>query len=45
MLLNMDATRRRLGFLRDDPHVSLTVLAGGSWYCHITLERDEDFSD
>ncbi len=45
MLLDMDATRRRLGFLRDDPHVSLTVLAEGDWYRHITLERDEDFSD
>ncbi len=36
ILLNMDAGRRRLDFMRRDPRVSLTVLADGNWYRHIT---------
>ena len=46
ILLNMDATRARLGHLRRDPRVSLTVLDKDSWYTHVTLtgvvERLED---
>jgi PPOX class probable F420-dependent enzyme len=38
VLLSMDGTRRRLGYLRRDPRVSMTVLDEGSWYRHITLE-------
>jgi PPOX class probable F420-dependent enzyme len=38
VLLNMDAGRKRLDFLRHDPHVSVTVLDESSWYRHITLE-------
>jgi PPOX class probable F420-dependent enzyme len=37
ILLNMDATRARLGHLRRDPRVSLTVLDKDSWYTHVTL--------
>ncbi len=37
VLLNMDATRVRLGHLRRDPRVSLTVLDKESWYTHVTL--------
>src|SRR5256885_6014656 len=37
VLLNMDATRRRLGHMRADPRVALTVLAKGSWYSHVSL--------
>jgi len=37
ILLNMDATRARLGHLRHDPRVSLTVLDMDSWYSHVTL--------
>lgn len=40
VLLSMDGTRRRLEFLRHDPRVSLTVLAEGNWYRHITLEGE-----
>jgi hypothetical protein len=27
----------RLGYLRANPHVSLTVLEDGNWYHHVTL--------
>ncbi|GEL48182.1 PPOX class F420-dependent enzyme [Cellulomonas hominis] len=37
VLLNLDATRVRLGHLRRDPRVSLTVLDAESWYTHLTL--------
>jgi PPOX class probable F420-dependent enzyme len=37
VLVNMDASRRRLGYLRADPRVSLTVLDGEDWYTHVTL--------
>ncbi len=46
ILLNMAATRARLGHIRRDPRVSLTVLDEDSWYSHVTLtgvvERIED---
>ncbi len=46
ILLNMAATRARLGHIRRDPRVSLTVLDEDSWYSHVTLtgvvERLED---
>ena len=49
MLLNMDATRKRLEHLRRDPRVSLTVLQKDDWYTHVTLfgvvERLEDDPD
>ena len=37
VLLNMDASRRRLEFMRRDPRVSLTVLDRESWYRHVSL--------
>ena len=37
VLLNMEDTRVRLGHLRADPRVSLTVLSEGGWYRHVTL--------
>lgn len=37
VLLNMDDTRVRLGHLRRDPRVSLTVLDEGNWYTHVSL--------
>ena len=37
VLLNMDASRKRLGYLRADPRVSLTILAADSWYKHVSL--------
>src|SRR5437867_2547863 len=49
VLLNMDETRVRLGFMRRDPRISLTVLDADSWYRHVTLmgrvERIEEDSD
>lgn len=48
VLVNMDARRKRLAWLRSDPRVSLTVLAEGGWYSHISLQgqvavwRDDD---
>ncbi len=36
ILLNMDETRARLGHLRRDPRVSLTVL-DDDWYTHVSL--------
>lgn len=37
VLVNMDETRRRLDFLRDDPNIALTVLDEGNWYRHVSL--------
>ena len=52
VLLNMDASRVRLGHLRRDPRVSLTVLDEDSWYTHVTLSgvverfvEDADLAD
>lgn len=50
ILLNLDAGRKRLEHMRNDPRVSLTVLDGDSWYSHISLQGtvtispDEDMS-
>jgi Pyridoxamine 5'-phosphate oxidase len=38
VLVNMDAGRRRLAYLRADPRVSLTVLDSGDWYTHVSLQ-------
>jgi PPOX class probable F420-dependent enzyme len=52
VLLNMEDTRLRLGFMRRDPRVALTVLAGEGWYRHVSLlgrivsiEEDDDLAD
>lgn len=37
VLLNMDDTRVRLGHLRRDPRISLTVLDEAGWYTHVSL--------
>jgi PPOX class probable F420-dependent enzyme len=38
VLLNMEDTRLRLGFMRRDPRVALTVLDGDDgWYAHVSL--------
>lgn len=37
VLVNMDEGRARLENLRRDPRVSLTVLAEGDWYTHVSL--------
>ena len=37
VLLNMDASRRRLRHMQDDPRVALTVLDVESWYRHVSV--------
>ena len=37
ILVNMDASRLRLGNMRRDPRVSLTVTDGPEWYRQLTL--------
>jgi PPOX class probable F420-dependent enzyme len=37
VLLNMDASRRRLGHMRADPRVALTILDEQGWYSHVSL--------
>ena len=37
VLVNMDASRQRLGHMRNDPRVSLTVLEARNWYRHVSL--------
>lgn len=38
VLLGLDATRVRLKHMRADPRISLTVLAEGDWYTHVSLQ-------
>jgi PPOX class probable F420-dependent enzyme len=38
VLVNMDATRKRLENMRADPRVSLTVMGKDNWYQQVTLE-------
>ncbi len=52
VLLNMDESRLRLGYLRENPAVALTVLAADDWYRHVSLlgrvvsiEEDEGLRD
>jgi PPOX class probable F420-dependent enzyme len=52
VLLNMEDTRVRLGYMRANPQVSLTVLEDGNWYHHVTLmgtivsiDEDPDLCD
>jgi PPOX class probable F420-dependent enzyme len=37
VLVNMDAGRKRLAHLREDPRVSLTVLGKDDWSRHVSL--------
>jgi PPOX class probable F420-dependent enzyme len=37
VVLNMDVTRVRLGHMRADPRVALTVLDEAGWYSHVSL--------
>jgi PPOX class probable F420-dependent enzyme len=52
VLLNMDASRLRLRFMRRDPRAALTALGADSWYSHVSLigrivaiEDDPDLRD
>lgn len=37
VLVNMDEGRKRLGHVRNDPRVTLTVLDSDNWYTHISI--------
>ncbi|AEG45143.1 TIGR03618 family F420-dependent PPOX class oxidoreductase [Isoptericola variabilis] len=45
VLLNLDATRKRLDHLRKEPRVGLTVLDGENWYHHVSLRGTVDLVD
>jgi PPOX class probable F420-dependent enzyme len=53
VLLNMEDSRLRLGYMRRDPRVALTILGGeDGWYSHVSLlgkivsiDDDEDLAD
>ena len=38
LLLNLDAGRARLRHLQANPQVSLTALAEGDWYTHVSVQ-------
>ncbi len=38
ILVNMDESRKRLDYLREDPRVSLTVLDSDGWHSHVSLQ-------
>ncbi len=38
VLLGLDAQRARLQHLRHDPRISLTALATGDWYTHVSVQ-------
>ena len=40
LLLNLDASRARLRHLKANPKVSLTALAEGDWYTHVSVQGD-----
>jgi PPOX class probable F420-dependent enzyme len=52
VLLNLDSERVRLGHIRRDPRIALTVLDGDDWGSHVSLQLsvtavtdDGDLSD
>ncbi|HEY0452174.1 PPOX class F420-dependent oxidoreductase [Actinophytocola sp.] len=45
ILVNMDEGRKRLGYLRANPRVSLTVLDGDDWYTHVSLQGHAELRD
>lgn len=52
VLVSMDASRRRLEHMRDDPRVSLTVIDADDWYHHVSfrgrvtkLEADDGLAE
>ncbi len=46
LLVNMDESRRRLDYLRQDPRVSLTALHESDWYTHVSVQgRVVEFAD
>lgn len=38
ILVNMDAGRKRLDYLRAEPRVSLTAISADNWYHHVSVQ-------
>lgn len=38
ILINMDAARKRIAYLKEDPRVSLTALKEGDWGTHVSVQ-------
>jgi PPOX class probable F420-dependent enzyme len=38
VLVNMDAGRKRIRYMRENPRVSLTALKADAWYTHISVQ-------
>ena len=38
VMVNMDRGRKRVEYLENDPRVSITILADGDWYTHVSLQ-------
>jgi len=38
VLVNMDAQRKRVEYLRHDPRVSISVLSEDDWYTHVSMQ-------
>jgi len=38
VLVNMDAQRKRVEYLRNDPRASITILAEDDWYTHVSIQ-------
>jgi PPOX class probable F420-dependent enzyme len=45
ILVNMDKSRKRLDYLRENPRVSLTVVDGDDWYTHVSLQGTVELVD
>jgi PPOX class probable F420-dependent enzyme len=40
VLLNMDAERARVGWMREHPQVALTAVDEGNWYTHVSVRGE-----
>jgi PPOX class probable F420-dependent enzyme len=38
VLVNLDESRKRLDYLRNDPRISITVLDGDDWGTHVSMQ-------
>lgn len=38
ILVNMDSSRKRIAYLKEDPRVSLTALKDGDWGTHVSIQ-------
>lgn len=46
LLVNMDESRKRLGYLRNDPRVALSAMDPNDWVTHVSIQgRVVEFAD